>query len=160
VPRRAALRRLRRRLPHVLRLPPGELLATLHALVVLVVVELSIRWVRLPHLARLLGVRLDLGPVRTDHADGGPVALPDRSLRRLRGTARVVHVWPFCQGPCLRQSLVAAHLLRDQHAAVRLGVAGTGSDVRAHAWIEIDGRPLEDVAEFIALELPAPASVA
>ncbi len=157
--RRVALRRLRRRLHRIPKLPARELLTTLHALAVLVVVELLIRWVRLQRLSRLLGVRLDLTPGRPASA-AQPIELSTRSARRLRGADRVVAVWPFCQGPCLRQSLVTAHLLRDDDPAVRIGVAGTGTGLHAHAWVEIDGQPLEDVSEFAVLGTSLPTHVA
>ena len=134
-------------------------MATLHALGVLIVVELLIRWVRLPKLSRLLGVRLDLTP-SAPPPEPGTIELSERSARRLRSADRVVAVWPFCEGPCLRQSLVTAHLLRAEDPAVRLGVAGAGAAVRAHAWVEIDGRPLEDVAEFAVLHTSPPTHVA
>ena len=56
--------RLRRRIHQALQLSPAEILTALHTLVVMVVVELLIRWVRLPRLSRMLGVRLDLEPVQ------------------------------------------------------------------------------------------------
>jgi hypothetical protein len=157
--RRVALRRLRRRIHRIPKLPARELLTTLHALAVLVTVELLIRWVRLPRLSRMLGVSLDLTPAAPPTTPAS-IELSARSARRLRAADRVVAVWPFCEGPCLRQSLVTAHLLRDERPAVRLGVAGAGSAVRAHAWVEIDGRPLEDVSEFAVLHHGAPTHVA
>lgn len=157
--RRAALRRLRRRLHRIPKLPARELLTTLHALTVLIMVELMIRWVRLPRLSRLLGVRLDLTPA-APAMTATSIELSERSARRLRSADRVVAVWPFCEGPCLRQSLVTAHLLRDEDPAVRLGIAGAGAAVRAHAWVEIDGHPLEDVSEFAVLHTGTPTHVA
>jgi hypothetical protein len=156
--RAAALARLRERIRRVHRLPPRELLSSLHALGVLVVVELLIRKVRLTKLTRLLGVRLDLTP--SSPATPKPIELSETSLRQLRATARVVDVWPFCEGPCLRQSLVAAHMLRDRGAAVRLGLTGAGDQVGAHAWVEIDGMPLEDVRHFAVLHSTPTSSVA
>jgi hypothetical protein len=38
--------------------------------------------------------------------------------------------------------------LRDLDPALRLGVVTTGDEFHAHAWLEIDGRPLEYVAAF------------
>jgi hypothetical protein len=134
------------RLRRGLRLPPRELLTTVHAVVVLGVVEMLIRWVPLPRLARLLGIRVNLGPARTDAQQLPLEQLPPRARRELRCTRRVADVWPLSKGPCLRRSLVAGHLLRRHHPAVRLGVAGTGTALVAHAWLEIDDRPLERVA--------------
>jgi hypothetical protein len=150
---RVAWARLRRGLPRIARLSPRELLATGHALAVLALVETLIRFVRLSRLTRLLGVRLDLTPA--GDVPPAPVDLPPEAVRRLQATARVVHVWPFCQGPCLRQSLVAAHLLREQGAALRLGIVGSADTLSAHAWVELDGRALEDVTGLAVLHAPA-----
>ena len=110
------------------------------------VVELLIRWVPLPRLSRLLGVRST-----SRRPSRGAAALLRRraaaaARRQLRCTCRVADVWPFSRGPCLRRSLVAGHLLRVTIPAVRLGVAGAGDTLLAHAWLEIDDRPLENVA--------------
>ena len=50
------------------------------------------------------------------------------------------------------RALVGGHLLRQLHPAVRLGVAATGDELLAHAWLEIDGRPLEAVEHFARFE--------
>lgn len=120
----------------------------LHVMAVLGVVELLIRSVPLPRLSRFLGLRVDLAPVRQQAEPLSATALPLRARRQVRCAARVAAVWPFSKGPCLRRSLVVGHLLRQYDPAVRLGVAGSGDAILAHAWIEIDGRPLESVTEF------------
>src|SRR5262245_57439252 len=124
---------------------------TLYAAVVLLVVELLIRWIPLPRLSRVLGVRLDLSPAPPTHPRSATLTLPAESQRRVRSANRVVNRWPLCKGPCLRRSLVTAHLLRAHHPAIRLGTAGAGDTLRAHAWVEIDDRPLEDVSEYAVL---------
>jgi transglutaminase superfamily protein len=131
-----------------LRLPLPELLTTLHAAVVIVVVELLVRWVTLPRLSRLLGVRLNLAPAPAGAERLRVKDLPPRAARQVRCTRRVADAWPFSQGPCLRRSLVAGHLLRALDPALRLGVAGSGDQFYAHAWLEIHDRPLEAVAGF------------
>ena len=70
----------------------------------------------------------------------------------MRCTRRVADVWPFSRGPCLRRALVAGHLLRDLDPALRLGVGGSGDKVYAHAWLEIEDRPLKDIAGFSILQ--------
>jgi len=117
-------------------------------LVVIVLVELMIRWVRLPRLARMLGLSVSLSP-----SSPGAVRLPLKDLppsarRQLRCTRRIADRWPFSRGPCLRRALVAGHLLSRHEPAVRFGVAGAGDDLYAHAWLEIGGRPLENVESF------------
>lgn len=132
----------------VLRLPPRDLLILAHVVMVLGVVELLVRWVSLPRLSRVLGVTIDLRPGRVGLEQLRPEELPERARRQLGWTWRVTDFWPFSQGPCLRRALVGGHLIRDLHPAVRLGVAGFGETFLAHAWLEVDGRPLEDIGEF------------
>ena len=126
--------------------------------VLLAIVESMIRWVPLPRLARLLDVRLDMRPAIEPLPPNEPLVLSPRSKRQLRWTWRVAARWPFSDGPCLRRSLVAAHLLRGEGAAVRLGVPRLPGALIAHAWVEIDGRPLEDVSRYQRFEIvPAQA---
>ena len=136
-----ALGRATAELRRLLRTPPRDLLTAVHVVVVIAAVELLIRWVPLPRLSALLGVRLNLAPVeapaeqlprrRAVAARPAPVAL-HAPRRRRRG--------PSAPGPCLRRSLVVGHLLRDQHPALRLGVAGTGDDA-ARPRLGRDRRP-------------------
>ena len=93
-----------------------------------------------------------------------PKVLSIAQLTPLRPAARaardrVADAWPFSRGPCLRRTLVLGHLLREHDPALRLGVAGAGDDLNAHAWLEIDGQPLEDVTSF-ALFQHAPTTEA
>ncbi len=131
-----------------MRLPPRDLFTTLHAVAVLVVVELLIRWVPLPRLSRMLGVGVNLQPGRADAERMRVDELPARARRQLGYTWKVADAWPFSRGPCLRRALVGGHLIRDLHPAVRLGVAGVGDTLMAHAWLEIDDRPLETVTDY------------
>jgi hypothetical protein len=124
----------------------------LHVAAVTVLVELLIRWVPLPKLSRLLGVELDLTQASATQEQMAIDELPSDARRQLRCTSRVVDAWPLSKGPCLRRSLVAGHLLRRHDAALRIGVAGTGDDIHAHAWLEIDDRPLEAVGAFKPFE--------
>lgn len=140
--------RLARRALRALRLPPREILTTLRVLMVLVVVELLIRWVPLPRLSRMLGVRVQLQAALPGIEQLPLDELPPQARRQLRCTWKVADVWPFSRGPCLRRALVGGHLLRDLDPAVRLGVAGSGDTLLAHAWLEIDDRPLESVIAF------------
>lgn len=129
-------------------LPPREIVTTLHAFAVIVVIELLIRTVPLPRLSSMLGCRVNLEPVVPGAQRLWLKELPERARRQVRCTRRVAHVWPFSDGPCLRNALIAGHLLRDEDPAIRLGLMTTGDDLYAHAWLEIDGRPLEHVAAF------------
>lgn len=154
----ADLRRAGRGVRRVLRLSPRELLTVATIVVLLAFVELVIRWMPLPRLAALLGVRLDLTP------PGGPATplaaseLAPAERRRLELATRIADRWPLAQGPCLRRALVTGCLLRAHDPAVRIGVVGTGADLLAHAWLELDGRPLEEVADFRAFHTAAGGS--
>ena len=130
----------------VVRLPPREILTTIHVLAVITAVELLIRWIPLPRLSRLLGLRINFAPT---HPSAEPLTSADltpSARRQVRCTRRVADAWPFSTGPCLRRSLVAGHLLRRHDPTLRLGVGGASDTLFAHAWIEIDDRPLENVS--------------
>jgi hypothetical protein len=154
MPRSDAIR-LARRAPRALaRLPRRALLTTVHAAAVLAAVELSIRWVPLPRLSRLLGVGVNLAPAHPGAEQFPLETLPERAHRQLLCTWRIADAWPFSRGPCLRRALVAGHLLRALEPSVRLGLSGSGDSLVAHAWLEIDGRPLEDVSAFDPFQRP------
>lgn len=142
---RAAAARGRRAVLRISRLSAREIMTTVHSLCVMSVVELTVRWVSLPRLSRTMGVPLRLGP---EHGEGEQMVLHEldaRARRQLECTARVARIWPFSDGPCLRRSLTGGHLVRRLRPELRLGITGTGEAVGAHAWLEIDGRPLEPV---------------
>lgn len=140
----------------VAQLPPRELLTMTRVALVVMLVEMLIRWVSLPRLSRLLGVRINLEPSGRHASDQLPLdELPPWAQRAVRCTSRVTRTWPFCSGPCLRSALVGAHLLRSLEPAVRIGITGVGHGLSAHAWIEIDERPLEAVGAFSAFQRSA-----
>ena len=145
MPRRAVPVRIGRALVRAARLPPREMLTMLHAIAVITVVEVLIRWVSLPKLSRLLGVPVNLEPGRPDVERLSVGELSQRTRRQLRCARRVADRWPFSRGPCLRRSLVAGHLIRRLGPTLRLGMVGSDTSLLAHAWVEIDGRPLERV---------------
>ena len=81
--------------------------------------------------------------------------LPTRRRVSCAAPAASPTSWPFSHGPCLRRALVGGHLLRDLDPAVRLGVTGTGDELLAHAWLEIDGRPLEPSSSYVRVRAAA-----
>ena len=93
--------------------------------------------VPLPRMARLLGVPLGSSDAIPDPS--GALPLTAAELRRLRVLGRIGPRWPFCEGPCLRQALVAGHILRRHHPRLRIGASLKGSALVAHAWVELDG---------------------
>ena len=101
---------------------------------------------------RCLGVR------RTYRLLGGPVAsaavastVPLAAQASAKRLAQLVDI-ASRRGPynatCLRQSLVLWWLLRRRGLAAELciGVAKEGEQVRAHAWVELAGRVINDRA--------------
>jgi Transglutaminase-like superfamily len=142
----------------LLRRKPRELATIVHVLAVLAFVEASIRWVPLPRLSRVLGAPVTLAPTRGDAAQYDLALLPLPARRRLWITGKVADVWPLSRGPCLRRALVGGHLIREWHPAVRLGVGGVGDTLHAHAWIEIDDRPLERIEGFSRFQLSGPTA--
>jgi hypothetical protein len=141
------------------RLPTSDKRTTLRALMILLLVEATIRWTRLPRLARLLGLDLAPGSSPGSLDPQQPVTskkpsldadLPTSVAAARRCVYRLMRLWPFGAGPCLRESLVLGRLIRDQGPVLKLGVARHGFRVRAHAWIEIDGQPVNDPQGFTA----------
>jgi hypothetical protein len=107
----------------------------------LTVVEVGVRTMPLPRLGRLIGV-----PLSTDEDDPSLTTPPEadldlrpKELRRLRALAFIAPRWPFCDGPCLRQSLVAGRILRHRRPHLRLGVTPEPGKFMAHAWLEVEG---------------------
>ena len=114
----------------------------------MLVVESVIRFVPIRSLGHRLGVPVDLEPT-VEQSDRLPLRqLSPRAQQQLRCTRRVADVWPFSQGPCLRRALVGGHLVRRLDPRIRLGVTSSDDGLLAHAWLEIDGRPLEAVDDF------------
>jgi hypothetical protein len=137
---------------------------------VLLFVEATIRWIRLPRLTRTLGMvfepQAELGAGSLGGGDAhsdpsvsskGPAAEGDLTVPVVmarRSVDRLMSVWPLGAGPCLRESLVLGHLVRDREPVLRLGVARHGHRMRAHAWVEIDGQPVNDPQGFVAFGGP------
>lgn len=79
---------------------------------------------------------------RTERRDGTPAA---QEIARLVDAAA-----SFLGAQCLSRSLVLCHLLRSRGlpAEIRLGVSTPGDGkLIAHAWVELDGLPLNDGAD-------------
>jgi hypothetical protein len=125
------------------RLSWGDLWETGIALFLAVVIEVGLRTVRLPRLARMLGVPLQVGDSAV--AGSAPITLPPWARNRLQGAARVLRRSPY--DTCLRQSLIAGQRLRRLNPSLRLGVRRDGNEILAHAWIEIDGVSLDVSAD-------------
>ena len=131
-----------------LRLPPRSIATTVRVAALMVAVELMVRRLPLPRVASILRVRLDLRPTSVSEAPVDVATLPAVAQRQITCTNRVADVWPFSDGPCLRRTLVAGRLMRRCNPSIRIGLRGADTDMVAHAWLEIDGQPLEDVSDI------------
>jgi hypothetical protein len=83
---------------------------------------------------------------------GSEMTLANGSIEQARRTARMVSVAArrgFYQANCLPQSLVLWVLLRRQaiQSDLRIGVRKENGKFEAHAWIEIQGAALNDLAD-------------
>jgi hypothetical protein len=99
-------------------------------------VELAVRFVSLPRLGRIAGVRL----LEDARAEMRPVGGPahEEAERRAVLIDRFYRRWPL-KGSCLRRSLVLGYKVRDLDPILKIGVAREDRQVRAHAWIEVAG---------------------
>jgi hypothetical protein len=120
--------------------------AVLAAATVALAVEIGLRTLKLPTLARLAGA-----PLRND--DGAAprevdrLGLPPRLVRRMHAVRWVMRHWPF-GNTCLRLALVSGQRIRSVGPVLRVGVMKDAAGVRAHAWLEIDGVSLDPEAPF------------
>lgn len=103
------------------------------------VAELGVRLVKLPRLTGWLGIAIGTSAEEPSVTSADASALRYRDLALLRAVSAVAPKWPFADGPCLRQALVAGWILRRRRPTLRLGVARGNDQVLAHAWIEVDG---------------------
>jgi len=82
---------------------------------------------------------------------------PPRAARWIRIAARYT---PFAN-TCLVRSLALLGLLRRRGvpAELRVGVGRTGPQLEAHAWVELDGAPVNDAADVAARYPPFAGSL-
>lgn len=118
-----------------------------------VAIELGLRTLTLPRLSRLAGASLRTGgPTQTMASERIGIqtgALTVSERRRLRAARRVTRHWPFGD-TCLRQALVSGAMIRRRHPDLVVGVAKLDGEIRAHAWLEFDGRVLDPLAAAAA----------
>ena len=119
-------------------LPVPDRLIVVRMLGLATLVEVGLRTIHLPLLAKALGVRLNW-TTQPPAPPGVPTALGSADRRRISGVLRVMRHWPFAEGTCLRQSLMLGRVLRGRHPELRIGVQDRGEGIVAHAWIELDG---------------------
>jgi hypothetical protein len=122
---------------------------TVQVILAATLVEVGLRFRRLPSVAEWCGVRLDL--ISSTAAGPPAIALPARTRWQLRVVDLVMRHWPFGD-TCLRRCLVLGSRLRRLHPVLRIGVAlNADGSFRAHSWLEVGGQVLDsDVSAFAA----------
>jgi hypothetical protein len=120
--------------------------------------EIAVRVVSLPALTRRLGITLENGgsePVPATAGTRGSGLDPPTIERRAEAVDRLYRAWPR-RNSCLRRAVVLGFYVRRARPVLRIGVAHDGDEVRAHAWIEVDGRVLgDDSGDYAPLRPPA-----
>lgn len=111
------------------------------ASLVAVVVEVGVRTRPLPDLARHLGVPLSTDPLPPATT---PARASARTVHQVRLVGRVMRHWPGGD-TCLRHCLVLGSRLRRHDPVLRVGVARFDGVVKAHAWLDLDGRVLDPI---------------
>lgn len=117
----------------------------------LLAVDLLLRLLPLPRVESLLARRTPPpAPGTGDHRAADDLA-------RLVAVAARHHVYPML---CLRQALVLKRLLarRGVASVLRIGVRREAGELKAHAWVELGGRPLGEPPEVADRFLPLEAA--
>ncbi len=131
----------------------------LEAAAVVTAVEVGLRVLRLPTLARLCGLVLDPGGLAPGaEARPGPLALPPRTLRRVRAGLAVLARGPF-PDTCLRRALVLGWVLRARRPRLLVGVRREDGRLLAHAWVVVDGVDLDPMSSRAYTPLVAASAV-
>lgn len=133
---------MRRKLARFLALPAAEKAVLLRAMYWLPVTVLTLRLGGLRGPSRAAGVR-------------APTPLPPERIAQLVALA-ARH--GLARGNCLSQSLTLQRLLDGAAATqLRIGARRGPAGLEAHAWIEHEGRPLNDTADVAQRFTPFPA---
>ena len=66
------------------------------------------------------------------------------TIRRLCAAVDSACIWHWKQVLCLQRSAVAACLLKDHGIPAQLVIGTQHTPFRAHAWVEVDGRVVND----------------
>lgn len=151
----------RRKIARLRRLSGGERWLLVRAAAWLLAVDLGLRTLGFVRVRRWLGRGVRRARDPRDSVDRGIVSRESRaeaeSIVRLVRTAAGNHLYPMT---CLRRSLVVERFLagRGIPGELRIGVRKGEEGFRAHAWIELGGRPLFEPEEverrFASLALP------
>ncbi len=126
--------------------------------VVVIAVEIGLRTLRLPALARLCGLAFDPGAPPPLETGSGRLRLPGGARRRLKAGMLVLARGPF-PDTCLRRALLMGWVLRSRRPRLLVGVARRDGQIVAHAWVVADGVNLDPMssrayAPLISAEAP------
>ena len=103
--------------------------------------EVAVRVGELPAMAKRLGISFE---TQTAPQRAKPAGLSRATIdRRAASVDRLYRAWPR-KDSCLRRALVLGFRIRAAHPTLRIGVAKENDEIRAHAWIEVDGRVIGD----------------
>lgn len=125
-------------------------------------VAVAVRYVPLPRLSALFGLRLDDERTITAHRKHGPtpgaggaVRLTHSETQDYKALRRAAQRWPTSHGTCLYEALVLGRILRRHAPILKVGVARAGPTVHAHAWLELGGSTIGARHGFAELSTPA-----
>lgn len=123
----------------------GEKAELLELVLLAAVAEVAVRVVKLGVITRRLGIRLDgeTSPRHSSHERLGGRLSDEVVDRRAAAVDRLYRVWPR-RDACLRRGLVLGWRIRKAQPTLRIGVKRENGTIRAHAWIEVDGRVIGD----------------
>ena len=132
-------------------LSPAERALLLQAACLLPLIDLGLRLVSFSRLHSVL--------LRTARGRGRRPALEPTAIAKLVNIAARRGAWRV---GCLRESMTLWWLLRRGgiDGNLRVGVRGRQDDLEAHAWVELDGRPLNDRRDVRALYATFPRDLA
>jgi hypothetical protein len=137
-------------------LGPARWLGIVRLVALAVLVEAGLKLIPLPRLANLMGVPLGLNQLH-EQVDNIDDQLPLNKIERelLDSAWRILRHRPF-KGTCLRRALIGGHVLRRHKPKLRIGVAKSAGQVKAHAWVELKGISLDPDAHLAYAVLQSP----
>ena len=105
---------------------------------------------------RMFGLRRTVRWVRRGGRDRDGTLSPRVLAGAVRAVATAAAFYPR-RALCLEQSLVLYWLLRRRGAGVRLRVGVQPFPFTAHAWVEHEGRPINEHEDFVMRLAPFPS---
>jgi hypothetical protein len=104
-------------------------------------VAFALRFIGLRDVERLLALQAEGKQAQTEMA-GRRWWVADQARRMTEAASR----YGIMRGNCLSRSIVLCHLLRQQgiDAVINIGARRNGPAFEAHAWVELDGRTIND----------------